>query len=66
MLSHFPPTEGERLVTESMLHAEVQAVRTEIQAVRTDMYAMGNRIILWNIGFTMTWSGVLLAAIKFT
>lgn len=52
MLSHFPPAGGDPLATQSFVRAEVQA--------------MGNKIILWNIGFTMTWSGVLLAAVRLT
>lgn len=55
MLSHFPATDLDRPATEGMIQASEARLRSEI-----------NKAILWNIGFTMTWSGVLLAAVRLT
>lgn len=59
MLSHFPASDLDRPASEGMLQASEARLRAELHATT-------NRIILWNIGFTVTWSGVLLAAVRFS
>lgn len=40
-------------------------VRAEIADVRAEIHAATNRIIIWNIGWTLTLAGLILAAVRF-
>lgn len=73
MLSHFPATDLDRPATKADLvgiDARFSTIDARFDAMEarfdSRMHAMENRIIIWMVSFVMVWSGVLLAAVRFT
>lgn len=59
------PRDVDELATKDFVRAEIAGVRTEIAEVRAEIHAATNRIIVWNIGWTFTLAGLVLAAVRF-
>lgn len=59
------PHDAADLATKDVVRAEIAEVRTEIAEVRTEIQAATTRIIVWNIGFSTTLAGLILAAVRF-
>lgn len=57
MLASLPP-DAKELATKDFVRAEIAGVRSEIDRAT-------NRIIFWNIGWTLTLAGLILAAVRF-
>ena len=72
MLSYFPARDVEESVTKEFMRAEMSDFKAEMRAdmadfkaeMRADMAAMQLRLIRWNVGTLITFSAVLIAAVR--
>ena len=66
LMSEFPASEADELVTRQFLRAEMAEMRAEVAELRTEMVDRLHQQTLWLGGAIAAWTGLLAALTRLT